>query len=198
MSTCFHGYGTFVLDKEKDYKKFADDLLELLKKYNGGMNPQFALEENHPLREGYSIVSFENYARHYFSDDLKKLLKENMEIAVEGFAHFNTSEFDGSPMHPAPYVIDYEIMDGVFHESIATTILDENWQFYNASPKWQEMLKKINKQEQKRERKKNRQIMWRKFTDHFKFLTLTYWKRKRYARNLKKNPPVYDPDELPF
>ena len=126
MSICFTGYGSITLKKETA-QDFADKFKELLSKSDE--NARFMCNE-----EG--LLQFESYARHYFIDECKALIENNIEKINEGRIWFNCDDEDGNPNAPFPFRILIEIVDGKLYEESLNTRLDMGWEHYNADIEW--------------------------------------------------------------
>ena len=126
MAICYHGNGCILLKKETA-KEFSDKFNEQMKKYIG---------RSDSMCNDEGLLQFKNYARHYFIDDCRKLIEENIEQVDEGRLWFNCHDEDGSPERPFPQTILLEITGGKVYEETLHTRLNVDWDMRNADYEW--------------------------------------------------------------
>lgn len=117
MAICFHGYGSISLKKESAMK-FADAFKDALEKF--GNDNRYMCNED-------GLFQFENYARHYFMEDCKQLIEDNLNDIIDGRIWFRCDDAGGNSSNPFPFEIMIEIVDGKIYEEGLRTRLSSDW-----------------------------------------------------------------------
>lgn len=121
MAICFHGNGIIKLsDVSTDI--FKDRLIELIKEYDRFCEIDY--------EEEYKVLEFKNYARHYFMDDIKKLISENKSCIHSGKLYFTCYDEDPFDADGFPFHFYIEIDGGEIFEQKLMTKLPSYWEFY--------------------------------------------------------------------
>jgi hypothetical protein len=126
MSVCFNGHGTILVKKER-IEVFSNEFNEKFKEFDKFGKTMF---------NEYGLFQFKNYVRHYFIDEFKKFIEENVKYIEEGRVWFKCDEEDGSVKNPFPFIILIEIVDGKIYEETLYTRIGEDWDMYVVDHDW--------------------------------------------------------------
>lgn len=117
MAVCYKGSGKI----RTTTKELVDKFCELMQKYEG------AKKITYDYCDYGALIMFENYARHYFIQECKQLIENNIDNIIDGRICFSCNDEDGSPDNPFPLVIMFEIVNGKLYEEVLHTYLPYDW-----------------------------------------------------------------------